>query len=157
MARKDVFRSLLGGLAKALRLSEITASEDGMSAMLVIGDFELLLTCLETDQILIFTVASPLPSSDRLGFFKALLDANTFFYQTQGFTLAAREDTGVTLQGVMPLGVFTPDSFAVYVRNFLDVAEHWQQFCVEQGDGQVRSLSSEPLPSDFLNMMNLRV
>ncbi|MBP3731182.1 MAG: type III secretion system chaperone [Mailhella sp.] len=157
MEQNEFFRSLLSGLAEALRLPEITASDDGTSSLLVIDDFEVLLTCMETEQILIFTVVAPLPAGSRQEIFKALLDANTFFYQTQGFTLAAREDTGVSLQGVMPLSVFTPDSFAAYVRNFLDVAEHWQQFCVADDGVQQSAPSSAPLPSDFLNMMNLRV
>ena len=98
------FASLLSTLAPALGLPEISVREDDPSCLLAVDDFEISLRYFPaSDLVMLFTVAAPLPARGRKELFAALLDANTFFHGTQGFTLAAREDTGVTLQGVMPL------------------------------------------------------
>ena len=79
---------------------------------------------------MIFTVVAPLPARKRDELYAALLDANTFFHQTQGFTLAAREDTGVTLQGTLPLAALTDANVGTWVSNFVNVAAHWQERCL---------------------------
>ena len=91
------FSSLLAALARELDLPGIETRDGDSSCLLGIDDFEVSLRCLSTDQVMIFTVVAPLPARKRDELYAALLDANTFFHQTQGFTLAAREDTGVTL------------------------------------------------------------
>ena len=96
------FSSLLAALARELDLPGIETRDGDPSCLLGIDDFEVSLRCLSADQVMIFTVVAPLPARKRDELYAALLDANTFFHQTQGFTLAAREDTGVTLQGTLP-------------------------------------------------------
>lgn len=119
------FTTLLAALARELNLPDISTRDDD-SCLLVLDDFEVSLRCLG-EQIMIFTVVAPLPACKREELYAQLLDANTFFHQTQGFTLAAREDTGVTLQGVLPLFVLRDSNIGVWVNNFVTVAAHWQQ------------------------------
>ena len=116
----DAFTSLLSALAPALGLPEITVREDDPSCLLVIDDFEVSLRWLpEADMVMMFTVVAPLPLEGREALYAELLDANTFFHGTQGFTLAAREDTGVTLQGVMSMRMLDGSNVAQWVQNFV--------------------------------------
>ena len=89
------FSSLLAALARELDLPGIETRDGDSSCLLGIDDFEVSLRCLSTDQVMIFTVVAPLPARKRDELYASLLDANTFFHQTQGFTLAAREDTEI--------------------------------------------------------------
>lgn len=122
------FTSLLAALARELNLPGISTRDDD-SCLLVLDDFEVSLRCLG-EQIMIFTVVAPLPARKRDALYARLLDANTFFHRTQGFTLAAREDTGVTLQGVLPLSTLHDANIGVWVGNFVSVAAHWQEVCL---------------------------
>lgn len=127
----EAFASLLSTLAPVLGLPEITVREDDPACLLVIDDFEVSIRYLPgSDAVMMFTVVAPLPEGGKNELFAALLDANTFFRGTQGFTLAAREDTGVTLQGVMSMRVLDGSSIVSWVQNFVDVAQHWQGVCL---------------------------
>ena len=157
---QKTFRFLLDALARELGLPEIAASEDGLSALLVIDDFELWLRCVSTGHILLFTVVSPLPEQNREKVMAALLDANTFYYQTQGFCLGAREDTGVTLQGVIALRFLDENNVCLFVNSFIDVAQHWQRRCREiaaEGEENPAPLPQAGLPDGILDMLYLRV
>ena len=124
----EAYRSLLSCLAADLKLPEI-AEQDGM-ALLVIDDFEVVLRLLPSDQVLMYTVVAPLPTEGRAALMASLLEANTLFLATQGFTLAAREDTGVLLQGALPLAALNGSNVAQWVENFVNVAESWQERCL---------------------------
>ena len=124
------FSSLLAALARELDLPGIETRDGDPSCLLGINDFEVSLRCLSAEQVMIFTVVAPLPARKRDELYTALLDANTFFHQTQGFTLAAREDTGVTLQGTLPLAALTDTNVGTWVGNFVNVAEYWQERCL---------------------------
>ena len=157
---EKTFHFLLDALGKELGLPEIATSGDGLSALLVIDDFELWLRCVSTGHMLLFTVVSPMPEQNREKVMAALLDANTFYYQTQGFCLGAREDTGVTLQGVIALRFLDENNVCLYVNNFIEVAHHWQERCQEiASEGQASSapLPQTGLPEDILRMLYLRV
>ena len=93
----ETYRSLLSCLANSLNIPEIP-EQDGM-ALLVIDDFEVVLRLLPSEQVLLYTVVAPLPEEGRTALMASLLDANTMFLATSGFTLSARQDTGVMLQG----------------------------------------------------------
>ena len=152
MTMSHAFASLLDTLAPVLGLPEITVREDAPSCLLVIDDFEVSLRYLPgSDAVMMFTVVAPLPERGRNGLFAALLDANTFFRGTQGFTLAAREDTGVTLQGVMSMRVLDGSSVVSWVQNFMDVAQHWQGVCLN-----AEAPASDEAPAVFAQDM-LRV
>lgn len=149
----DVFQSLLSTLAPALNLPEITLREDDPSCLLVIDDFEVSLRYLSgADMVMMFTVVAPLPERGRESLYAALLDANTFFHGTQGFTLAAREDTGVTLQGVMPLRMLDDSNITVWVQNFVNVAEAWQSHCVSAEDEPVTEVPADAFMQDMLRV-----
>ncbi len=124
----EAFRSLLSCLAADLKLPEVPEQE-GM-ALLVIDDFEVVLRLLPSEQVLIYTVVAPLPEEGRAALMASLLEANTMFLATQGFTLSAREDTGVLLQGALPLSVLNGSNVAQWVENFVNVAESWQERCL---------------------------
>lgn len=141
----ETFSSLLATLAPALGLSEITLEEEDPVSLLVIDDFEVSLRYLPaSDQTMLFTVVAPLPDHNREELYAALLDANTFFQDTQGFTLAAREDTGVTLQGVMPMRVLDSATIVTWLENFINVADKWQTVCLNT---DVAPSGSTPAPS----------
>ena len=127
----EAFRSLLSCLAADLKLPEVP-EQDGM-ALLVIDDFEVVLRLLPSDQVLMHTVVAPLPTEGRAALMASLLDANTLFLATQGFTLAAREDSGVMLQGALPMAVLNGGNVAQWVENFVNVAAHWQERCLDNG------------------------
>ena len=149
----DVFQSLLSTLAPALNLPEITLREDDPSCLLVIDDFEVSLRYLPgADMVMMFTVVAPLPEGGRESLYAGLLDANTFFHGTQGFTLAAREDTGVTLQGVMPMRMLDGSNIAVWVQNFVNVAEMWQSRCVNAEAELVAEAPSDVFMQDMLRV-----
>ena len=150
----DAFTSLLSALAPALGLPEITVLEDDPSCLLVIDDFEVSLRWLpEADMVMMFTVVAPLPLEGREALCAELLDANTFFHGTQGFTLAAREDTGVTLQGVMSMRMLDGSNVALWVQNFVDTAEKWQGACLGLDDGSNDAQEEVPvLPQDMLRV-----
>lgn len=153
----QAFTSLLTALAARLGLPEISVREDDPSCLLVIDDFELSLRYLPAaQQLLLFTVVAPLPVEGRDRLFAELLDANTFFHGTQGFTLAAREDCGVTLQVAMPMRVLDEMNIAVLVQNFINVAEHWQGRCLSNDAGGETSPQKDGAFSLMLNGM-LRV
>ena len=61
MENEKTFKSLLDGLALFIGLPEIAVSEDGRESLLIIGDFEVSLNCLETGSLLIYTVIAPMP------------------------------------------------------------------------------------------------
>ena len=124
----EAYRSLLSCLAADLKLPEI-AEQDGM-ALLVIDDFEVVLRLLPSEQVLVYTVVAPLPGEGRAALMASLLEANTLFLATHGFTLSAREDTGVMLQGVLPIASLHSGNIAQWVENFVNVAEHWQARCL---------------------------
>ncbi len=159
MDYKAEFLDNLAGLAQSLGLPEIAAGDDGSSAIVVIDDFEVVLNCLETENLLLFTVVAPLPENGRQGLLETLMDANTFYYKTQGFTLAARADTGVTLQGMMPLRMLDRNLIAAYVQNFVNVAEYWQEFFKNAASESSAAPQSqfEVLPGEILNLFNFRV
>lgn len=151
----DAFISLLSALAPALGLPEITVREDDPSCLLVIDDFEVSLRWLpEADMVMMFTVVAPLPLEGREAFYAELLDANTFFHGTQGFTLAAREDTGVTLQGVMSMRMLDGSNVAQWVQNFVDVASEWQAVCLKEPEAQP---GAQPEPQSVFPQDMLRV
>ena len=128
----EAYRSLLSCLATDLKLPEVPEQE-GM-ALLVIDDFEVVLRLLPSDQVLMYTVVAPLPTEGRAALMASLLDANTLFLATQGFTLAAREDTGVMLQGALPMAVLNGGNIAQWVENFVNMAAHWQERCLDSGN-----------------------
>lgn len=128
----EAFRSLLSCLATDLKLPEVPEQE-GM-ALLVIDDFEVVLRLLPSDQVLMHTVVAPLPTEGRAALMASLLDANTMFLATQGFTLSAREDTGVMLQGALPMAVLNGGNVAQWVENFVNVAAHWQERCLDSNN-----------------------
>ena len=150
----EAYRSLLSCLAADLKLPEI-AEQDGM-AVLVIDDFEVVLRLLPSNQVLMHTVVAPLPAEGRPALMAALLDANTMFLATQGFTLSAREDTGVMLQGALPLAVLNGGNVTQWVENFVNVAAHWQARCVA---GNSAAPEREPMTGeghiDPLAMMDM--
>lgn len=150
----EAFLSLLSTLAPALDLPAISVREDDPSCLVDIDDFEVSLRYLPlSEQVMIFTVVAPLPEKGKKELYAALLDANTFFYGTQGFTLAAREDTGVTLQGVMPLRVLDGTNISVWVQNFVNMAEHWQANCLKCDEqGEQREPSFSPQGQDMLRV-----
>jgi hypothetical protein len=162
---KAMFRSVIDGLAKALNLPEVTITPDGTSALLLIDDFELCIRFVPLGFIVMFTVVAPMPQNNREEILVSLLDANTFYYQTQGFTLAAREDTGVTLQGLISLRLVDKDNISRFVENFINVAEYWQKYCQEKDVPASDSQSfaeyiphdSPRLPDDIRDMLYLRV
>ena len=125
----EAFRSLLSSLAVDIKQPEIP-EQDGM-ALLVIDDFEVVLRLLPSDQVLMYTVVAPLPTEGRAALMASLLDANTLFLATHGFTLAARDDTGVMLQGALPLASLHGGNIAQWVENFVNVAEEWQARCLD--------------------------
>ena len=127
----EAYRSLLSCLAADLKLAEIP-EQDGM-AMLVIDDLEVVLRLLPSDQVLMYTVVAPLPAEGRAALMSSLLDANTLFLATQGFTLSAREDSGVMLQGALPMAVLNGGNIAQWVENFVNLAAHWQERCLSSG------------------------
>lgn len=142
----EAFISLLSTLAPILGLPEISVRQDDPSCLLVIDDFEISLRYLPiSNVVMLFTVVAPLPGKGRDELYAALLNANTFFQGTQGFTLAAREDTGVTLQGVMPLRILDDANIAAWVQNFVNMAEHWQEYCLKFSGGKNRADGSFPL------------
>lgn len=148
----EAFTSLLSTLAPALGLPEISLREDDPSCLLVIDDFEVSLRYLPgSDTVMMFTVVAPLPEKGRNELFASLLDANTFFHGTQGFTLAAREDTGVTLQGVMPMRVLDSANMPVWLQNFVNIAEEWQARCLEC-DGKAEESSLESFSQSMLRV-----
>ncbi|MBR5998057.1 MAG: type III secretion system chaperone [Deltaproteobacteria bacterium] len=155
---EKMFRALLDGLAAALGLPEISTAGDGRDALVAIDDFELCLRCVSPGDVLLFTVVAPLPGNNRQEVMAALLDANTFYYQTQGFTLAAREDTGVTLQGILSLRVLDRDNIGTFVQNFLNVADYWQKFCQDKEKKADSSVSQDSLrrPDDVRDMLYLK-
>ena len=149
----EAFPSLLRALAPALGLPEITVQEEASSCLLVIDDFEVSLRYLPgSDIVMMFTVVSPLPEQGREALYAALLDANTFFHETQGFTLAAREDTGVTLQGVMPMRVLDAGNIATWVQNFVDIADMWQSCCLRGETEATPAASPDDFPQDMLRV-----
>ncbi|WP_418765034.1 type III secretion system chaperone [Mailhella sp.] len=149
----EAFTSLLSTLAPALGLPEITVRDDDPSCLLVIDDFEVSLRYLSgADAVMLFTVVAPLPEKDRETLYASLLDANTFFRSTQGFTLAAREDTGITLQGVMPLRVLDSANVAVWLQNFVDVAAIWQDICVSDQRNDALDETLGAFPQDMLRV-----
>lgn len=149
----EAFTSLLSTLAPALGLPEITLREDDPSCLLVIDDFEVSLRYLPgADAVMLFTVVAPLPEEGRNELYAALLDANTFFRSTQGFTLAAREDTGVTLQGVMPLRVLDDATIVVWLQNFVTVAEMWQETCINSKETPSSDETLSVFPQDMLRV-----
>lgn len=140
----EAFKSLLSTLAPALGLPEIAVRDDDPVSLLGIDDFEVSLRYLpSSDLVMLFTVVAPLPEQGKEQLHAALLDANTFFHGTQGFTLAARDDTGVTLQGVMPLRVLDSANIVTWVQNFLNVAEHWQAVCMQDNEAAAEAASSD--------------
>ena len=149
----DAFTSLLSALAPALGLPEITVREDDPSCLLVIDDFEVSLRWLpEADMVMMFTVVAPLPLEGREALYAELLDANTFFHGTQGFTLAAREDTGVTLQGVMSMRLLDGSNVAQWVQNFVDVASEWQAVCLKEPQPDAQPEPQTVFPQDMLRV-----
>ncbi len=149
----EAFKSLLSTLAPALGLPEITVREDDPVSLLVIDDFEVSLRYLpSSDLVMLFTVVAPLPEQGKEKIYTALLDANTFFHETQGFTLAAREDTGVTLQGIMPLRVLDSSNITTWFQNFLNVAERWQEVCMKGDEAESATSSDSPLQETMLRV-----
>ena len=157
MENEKTFKSLLDGLALFIGLPEIAVSEDGRESLLIIGDFEVSLNCLETGSLLIYTVIAPMPESGREKLMAELLDANTFLVKTRGFTLAAREDTGVTLQGTASFRILDRDNIVTFVENFINVAEHWQQVCLGGGTEEAAVPDAGELPQEAMNMTFLKV
>ncbi len=147
------FREILDGLAAALNLPGISTSESGRTALVEVDGFELCLRCIPQGFIVLFAIVAPFPLENRTEVVRELLDANTMFYRTQGFTLGARKDTGVTLQGVISLQVADQHSIRTFVQNFLNVAEYWQEFCRSKGGEQ----ETVRMPEELLNMLVLSV
>ena len=149
----EAFQSLLSTLAPALHLPDIAVREDDPSCLLVLDDFEVSLRYLPgADMVMLYTVVAPLPVKGREALYAALLDADTFFRGTQGFTLAAREDTGVTLQGVMPMRMLDGSNIAVWVQNFVNVADMWQEHCLSGEEQAVQEEASAVFPQDMLRV-----
>ena len=150
---RKLFREILDGLAGALNLPGISTSEDGCTALIEVDGFELCLRCIPQGFVVLFAVVAPFPVKNKAEVARELLDANTLYYRTQGFTLGARKDTGVTLQGVISLRVVDQNSIRTFVENFLNVAEYWQEFCQSKGGGQ----EAAHMPDELLNMLSMSV
>ena len=157
MENENTFKYLLDGLAMAAGLPQIGVSEDGRESMLAIDDFEVSLNCLDDASLLIFTEIAPMPGKGRERIMAGLLEANTFLIKTHGFTLAAREDTGVTLQGIAPFSQLDRDSIAAFVEDFVNVAEHWQRFCQEDGAEEAAGPDAGGMPDGTMDMTCLKV
>ncbi len=156
MENEKTFLNLLEGLAQALQMPEIGVSENGRESMLVIGDFEVILQCMDTGSLMIFTVVAPLPEYGREHLMTQMLEANTFLVATEGFTLAASESTGVTLQGIASFRILGRDNIGAFVQSFISVAEHWQQVCRDLEDS-VSTAQAYLTQDTVLNSMKLRV
>jgi hypothetical protein len=162
---KEMFRVLLDNLVATYGLPGVQTDEQGIEALVVIDDFEVALRLVSAGYVLISTVVAPLPENNRERVLEALLDGNTFFYQTRGFALAAREDTGVTLQGIISLRVLDGPGISSVMQHFISVARYWQQFCMDaetsaENDGAFgdAGLPGGPgLPEDIGSMDYLRV
>lgn len=149
----EAFRSLLTGLAASLNLPEIP-EQDGF-ALVAIDDFEVCLRLLPSGQALLYTVVAPLPAEGRSALMASLLEANTLFLATQGFTLSAREDTGVMLQGCMAMSALHDGNVAQWVENFVNVAEHWQGRCRACADNAAEAPAAGESSFDIHALMGM--
>ena len=160
---KEMFRVLLNDLAATYGLPAVQTDEQGIEALAAIDDFEVALRLVSAGYVLISTVVAPLPENNRERVMEALLDGNTLFYQTRGFALAAREDTGVTLQGIISLRVLDGPGIASVMEHFISVANYWQQFCIDAENANDKDSDSfedsgEPGLSEDISFMHfLRV
>ena len=149
----EAFRSLLSRLASELSLPDIPVQEG--AALIVVDDFEVGIRLLPSEQVMMYTVLAPLPA-ERHTLMTDLLAANTLFIETHGFTLSAREDTGVMLQGLMPMCALHSGNIGQWLQNFVDLAEHWQARCLQSSSAPA---SADPLVGegafDPLTMMDM--
>ncbi|MCQ2444960.1 MAG: type III secretion system chaperone [Mailhella sp.] len=130
------FAALMKDLFALAGADEAECFEEDV-ALLSVNGFDISLTFLEgADQILASTVVSELPAGSLHKLQARLLEGNVFFQETQGFTLGAREDTGVVLQAVLPCAVLDASALAALVSNLAAVAEHWRGVCEELADSQ---------------------
>lgn len=122
-------------------------------ALLSINGFDISLTLLEeVNKILISTVVAELPEENLPALQEKLLEGNLFFSRTRGFTLAARRDTGVVLQAVVPCAILEKSSLTIVVANLVAVAEYWKRVCEGSADDK-----SEDLPSYEEDLSMIRV
>ena len=157
MENENTFKYLLDGLAMATGLPQIDVSEDGRESLLAIDGLDVSLNCLDEGGLLIFAKIAPMPEKGRERIMAGLLDANTFLIKTHGFTLAAREDTGVTLQGIAPFAILDKDNITAFVENFVNAAEHWQRFCLEDGTEDAGEPDAGGIPEGIMDMTSLKV
>ena len=154
-----LFQSTMTALAQNLGLDGLTFSEEGDSCLLGFDDFEVSINYFaEPDLALVYTVVGTLPedSSSKNALYAALLEGNVMFHKTQGFTLAAGETTGVTLQGCLPMQHLDKDRMSAWIQNLLNVAEHWQSVCLEHYLPEGESGAAEE-PASYPEMGMMRV
>ena len=123
------FASLMTDLFALIDADETECFDEGV-ALIAVAGFDISLTLLEgADQILISTVVAEFPADGRAELLAKLLEGNLFFQKTQGFTLAAREDTGVMLQAALPCAILDKSALASAVVNLVSVADYWRDVC----------------------------
>lgn len=140
MSHRESLQKLLNEFARDIGLSELTLDPNGLSTLLFDDTLMLHLQLNEmTGKLMLFSTIGMIPEQGREAFYADMLQANLFWQQTGGATLALEKSTqAAVLVYEYSLAGLDQAGFQGLIKQFIDVVEDWQ--------GRLHAASTENRP-----------
>lgn len=140
MSHRETLQDLLNVFAHDLGLAEWTLDANGLAALLFDETIVLHLQLNETaGTFILFSTIGTVPEQCRETFYADMLQANLFWQQTGGATLALEKfSQAAVLAYEQRLDGLDQAGFQGLIKQFLDVIEDWQ--------GRLREVSAGERP-----------
>ncbi|HOB61174.1 MAG TPA: type III secretion system chaperone [Candidatus Competibacteraceae bacterium] len=137
MSPRENLQSLLNGFAHDIGLSELPLDANGLGTLLFDDTIMLHLQINETTgTFILFSTIGTVPEQGRESFYADMLQANLFWQQTGGATLALEKSSqAAVLAYEQPLEGLDQAGFQGLIKQFLDVVEDWQGRLRDVGAG----------------------
>lgn len=128
MSPREILQSLLNDFAHDIGLPELALDPNGLGSLLFDDAIMLHLQLNETvGTVILFATIGTVPEQGRESFYADMLQANLFWQQTGGATLALEKSShAAVLAYEQPLDGLDQAGFQGLIKQFLDVAEDWQ-------------------------------
>lgn len=128
MGAKDVLQALLNEFASYIGLSELYLDSEGLCRLLFDDKIELHIQVKEKDSsLMLFAIFATIPENYAKEIYVDMLQANLFWQQTGGATLALDKssDSAVLVCEHTLIGLYQ-DKFQKIIQHFVDNVEEWQ-------------------------------
>jgi len=122
----DLFADILNAFGKEIGIPDLEFDENGTCSLIFDDIVVNLEKNAESGKLFIYSSLGAIPSNRKEAFFKTLLEANAFFKDTGGGTLAIDDQSNIVLfLYQVHIGTLDQGSFSKTMENYINIVEHW--------------------------------